>query len=234
MQSNSQPTIHDLAASVTALTEAVSQSEGRRRSSARALRWLGLGAVLLVVSGLYLGAGAMRSAEAANEDAAAIARQLAQLNETIGQMAQGMGQMMQSPGFRSIVDNGGTLAERLKQDSDAIRFLMFCQMNGLAIADCSRQIRSGELEAPPGAAPVDVTEAPEAMALMQNLASIEKISQVLGAELEKLNAVLRSVPEMRGEMAMMRHDMNVMAGQMGVMAGSMGSTMGRMGSWMPW
>ncbi len=232
--SSNEETIRALTESVSTLSETVARGEARHRKAMRAVRWLAVSAICVTTLGLYVGTDAMKNAQAASDDTAGIAAQLAQLNQTIGQMAQGMGQMMQSPGFGQLISNGGVLAERLKQDSDAIRYLMFCRMRKLEVNECSKQIQSGELEPPPGAVPVDLAEAPEAVAVMENIGNIEKISKVLGNELHKLNQVLEAVPQMRNEMAFMRHDMNIMSTQMGVMAGSVGSTMGRMGSWMPW
>jgi len=234
MLSNDE-TIRRLTQAVTTLTETVAHNEARHQRMRRTVRWLTIVAICVIPLGLYLGGHAVKRAEAASDDTASIAAQLAQLNQIIDQMAQGMGQLMQSPSFVRLIDNGSVLTERLKQDSDAIRFLMFCRMNGLdELGECSKKVQAGMLTLPDGLGLVNASQAPEAEAMMLNITNIEKISQVLGRELRKLNQVLAAVPQMRDEMAVMRHDMNVMSGQMGVMAGSMGSTMGRMGNWMPW
>ena len=234
MPSNDE-TILRLTETVNTLAETVARGEARHQRTMRAVRWLALIAVFVTTLGLYLGGDAMKRAEAASDDTASIAAQLAQLNQIIGQMAQGMGPLMQSPGLGKLIENGGVLAERLKQDSDAIRFLMFCRMNGVdQLDECSAKVHAGVLTLPDGVGSVHEGEAPEAEAMMLNITSIEKISKVLGKELQRLNQVLAAVPQMRDEMAVMRHDMNIMSVQMGIMSGSMGSTMGRMGSWMPW
>lgn len=232
--SANEETIRQLTETVQRLAEAQAQSEVRHRRTMRVIRWVAVAAVCVSAFGLSVGGDAIRKAEAANGETLAIAQQLAQLNQTIGQMAQGMGQMFQSPGLGKLINNGGVLAERLKQDSDALRFLMFCQMHQQPVDQCAENVRTGKLQMPPGTEMVTVADAPEAMAIMENMRNVEKISQVLGNELVKLNNVLEAVPQMRNEMAIMRQDMSFMSAQMGVMAGSMGTTMGRMGKWIPW
>jgi methyl-accepting chemotaxis protein len=238
MTASSEESIRQLTQTVGTLAESVARGEARNRALASMARWAGVAFVCLTALVFYVGSDAMRKAQAANGDPGSVAQQLAQLNQTLGQMAQGMGQIMQNPGLGKLIDNGGVLAERLKQDSDALRLLLFCQAVEQPLPHCIEAIKAGHLQVPGMEMDAQVLarleEAPEASAAVQNLENIQQISKTLRRELNRLNQVLAAVPEMRHEMGMMRTDMRAMTANMGVMAGSMGSTMGRMGSWLPW
>ena len=232
MQSTDQ-TIRELTETVRTLAQTVTRSEMHRQSLTRIVRLIGITILCVVGIGFYVASNVMNKAEAASDDLQPVAAQLAQLNQTIGELAQGLGGLVQNPSFGKLIQNSGTLAERLKQDSDALRLLFFCKKHELAVEQCVAQIKSGQLQPSLDMQIVTMDEAPEAMAMFENLRHLQGISQTLGNELRKINELLVAIPQMRQEMAIMRHDMNMMSANMGIMAGSMDGTMGRAARWMP-
>lgn len=217
------------------LSATLARAELRQQANTRWLRLIAAALLAVVILVFTVGGNALREAQAqAAASTDPVAAELARLHQTIGAMAEGIGGFFGDPALGGTLADAGVLVRRLKQDSDALRLVLFCRSQNLGISECADRVEAGTLELPPGTDMKDIEDAPEAMMTVRNLDTLERISSVLRNELEKLNNLLVAIPEMRAEMAIMRHDMNVMSGQMGVMAGSMGSTMGRASRWMPW
>lgn len=244
---SSRESLEQLSTLVEQLAQTVAAGESRHRRMVTISRWVGIIFLCFVVVVFSIGAdmiGRAGAAEDALDDMQPVVEALHQISQSMDRLGQGMSQIFQGSDLKEIVSNTSVLMSRLKQDSDALRLLMFCNAQDLPVSDCVEKIKSGELDLPPdlqGIEVVDLGPAPQTELAIANLQQLQQIGETLSAQLGGLNTALASVPTMsanvnimRAEMSQMKMDMHAMTANMGVMAGSMGSTMGRMGSWMPW